>query len=228
MANLVTTTNALTSIRTGKVGAREQTILTPETILGPLRSIWGRIGFDPVHVPGALTNPEVLISVDWSEVWDTAESFAEFEGFDLDSVRVLRGEIQAGKVSTLAAKQAQELRSALRRAFRGREGLSVRWLDRTFVNPPYGNLGPECLFGGFEDFVRKFAESDSEIALLGPVRTHRKWYREHIRSADRIVYLDPIQFEGYSQTFPAPLSIAYKGPRADAIEEAFSGIGCSI
>ena len=40
--------NALDSLRDGtKAGKREQTVLTPDLILGPLRSVWGEIVMDP-------------------------------------------------------------------------------------------------------------------------------------------------------------------------------------
>ena len=49
----VSTGDALRGLHDGsRTGEREQTVLTPTLVLDPLRSVWGRIAFDPCAPPG--------------------------------------------------------------------------------------------------------------------------------------------------------------------------------
>lgn len=219
--------NALDSISNGSLsGKRQQTIRTGTEILDPLKKVWGRIAFDPVHVEGAITDPEEKLELDWRKIWKTVETIAALESGDPKTVlALLRCEIRASDVDSKTRAAAAEIRRQIREEYQGREALSVPWPDRTFVNPPFGDRGAETLFGTFRDFLEKFRESKNEIALLCPVRSHRAWWRAAMKSADLVLFLDPVTFLGYSQTFPAPLCLGYKGPRAGKIALAYASIG---
>lgn len=98
----------------------------------------------------------------------------------------------------------------------GHDGLAMPWWDRTYVNPPYGEL---------KKWLAKASEYPKtlEVMLLCPVRTHRKWFRlDHWRSA---CLLDPVKFEGYKQAFPAPLVMLYNGRRQHTFKEVFENFG---
>lgn len=77
-------------------------------------------------------------------------------------------------------------------------GLVIQWPDRTYCNPPYGEL---------KLWLAHSLKQTSRHVMLVPVRPHRKWWREWARQAD-VVYLNPIKFLGYDQAFPAPLCLA--------------------
>lgn len=82
----------------------------------------------------------------------------------------------------------------------GQDGLILPWTDRTYCNPPY------------KDLKTWLAKAQQEacmgyrIAVLAPVRTHRKWFRLAMQTA-LVRWLDPVKFHGYPQAFPAPLCL---------------------
>jgi hypothetical protein len=124
--------------------------------------------------------------------------------------------------------RATEIKSEVYRGFSAYSGCVVDWPDRTFVNPPYGNKGPECILGTFSDFCAAFARTKSETVMLCPVRTHRDWWcRDVIGGADLLTFLRPVTFAGWKQSFPAPLCLAYKGPRKHDAARAFAHLGSS-
>ena len=127
---------------------RTQTILTPAEVLDPLRSVWGSIGLDPCYAAGALTEPDERIEIDWSDFWTRAEDLADWTCEDPEqAIRALRGE---DKITA----EARKLRESLRKSYPN--ALTLPWSERTFINPPYGDKGPECVLGGFRDFLTKF------------------------------------------------------------------------
>lgn len=99
-----------------------------------------------------------------------------------------------------------------------RDGRALPWLDRTYANPIFRDLEEWLGKAQFE------ARRGLEIAVLAPVRTHRKWYRAARRSATATVWLNAdVRFLGFAQSFPAPLSVLYWGTRD--IGAAFAGLG---
>lgn len=87
------------------------------------------------------------------------------------------------------------------------DGLRYAWPDRTFVNPPYANL---------KSWLRHFVtHTTGRACLLGPVRSQRPWWRATAREVD-VFFLKPVKFRGYSQAFPGPLCLMFRGhARAD-------------
>lgn len=97
------------------------------------------------------------------------------------------------------------------------DGLAIEWPRRTFVNPPYDNMPP---------WLAKSIACPGAI-MLGPVRTHRKWYRAAAQLSAASVFLDPLTFLGFDATFPAPLSLILWGEVDRAMEfcEIFGDLG---
>lgn len=92
-------------------------------------------------------------------------------------------------------------------AFEEDDGLSGEWPERTFFNPPYKTLKAWLAHAG----------QQPECIGLYPVRTNRVWWMNyHIDNADAIAWLKPLAFVGHKQAFPAPLVLAYRGPRVEA------------
>ncbi len=86
----------------------------------------------------------------------------------------------------------------------GYDGLLCAWFDATFANPEYVDLK------AWLDKAMREAACGFRIALLGPARGHRKWYRAAQRSARAtggIVQFDPFAFKGHKDKFPAPLEL---------------------
>lgn len=84
-------------------------------------------------------------------------------------------------------------------------GLQVHWPEHTYVNPPFNDLKP---------WLVKYRNA-WEVLFLVPVRTHRRWFRKAMDESTHIIYLDPLKFEGYKTTFPAPLCLMYRGDPAN-------------
>lgn len=98
-------------------------------------------------------------------------------------------------------------------------GLEVEWGERTYCNPPYADLKAWLAH----------AEKFNEVMVLGPVRTHRPWFRRAaFESCDAVAWLPTIKFLGYKQSFPAPLCLLYWGDRRRKFIGAFERIGASI
>lgn len=84
------------------------------------------------------------------------------------------------------------------------DGLALPWYDRTYCNPPYGDLKAWLAKAMLEHVRWKPAQ---RIALLCPVRTHRPWYRQALDTTTAVVELASVKFHGYDQAFPAPLHL---------------------
>lgn len=80
-----------------------------------------------------------------------------------------------------------------------RNGLLCPWRDRTYCNPPYGEL---------KKWMEKSYAEDVEHVMLVPVRTHRSWFR--LDRYDAVAFLKPLKFVGFKQAFPAPLAVLYR------------------
>lgn len=106
------------------------------------------------------------------------------------------------------------------------DGLSKKWKHKTYVNPPFKHLS---------NWMEKASYENVEMIMLGPVRTHRKWFYTTSKSCDEIAgepftsfaFIRTIKFQGHKQAFPAPLFIAYKGPSNERFKCAFSDLACT-
>jgi hypothetical protein len=99
------------------------------------------------------------------------------------------------------------------------DGLTVPWPSCTYANPPYVHL---------KAWLQKAVEEASygtEIIVLAPHRTQRKWYRSAKRAARAVCELDPLTFEGYKASFPAALAVLYYGDCPHLFEAAFAELG---
>lgn len=225
--------NALQSLW-GKSPKRPQTILTPACILDPVRELFGgSIGFDPCPAEGSLVDPEACAKVPWRDIWDMAAALCRTMPTPEHTActwAYLQGDIPQKDIPKEIRKEcvlrATEIKKAIYAQFSHTSGCVVDWPGRTFCNPVYGNKGPETTLGTFRDFCAAFARSKSEAVMLCPVRSHRDWWcRDVLGACDAITYLAPVKFEGFSQTFPAPLCLAYKGPRPLSAAYHFAPLG---
>ncbi len=95
------------------------------------------------------------------------------------------------------------------------DGLTLPWLERTYVNPPFEHL---------QEWLEKAAREPREQVILAPVRTHRRWFRKAMIRSNDVIWLDgSFKFVGYDQSFPAPLCILYRGDRD--VAGAFKELG---
>lgn len=230
--------DAVDSLYNGALtGQRAQTVLTPVEVVDALRLVFdGPIGFDPVWAPGSHTNPERMVELPWAEIWAYALTVAqESSGGDDRLVAEAMDVVHArtsGKDSVPAARDlAKRVIAAVRLRYGPHSGHRQPWPDRTYVNPPFGDRGPETILATFRDFCATFAACQSEVALLCPVRCHRKWWRRDVlRAANAVVFLNPLKFDGFAQTFPAPLCLAYKGPAqgVERLAPSFKRLGDTV
>lgn len=96
-------------------------------------------------------------------------------------------------------------------------GLCVEWPERTFLNPEYETLWR---------WLAKYNGEGPEVLLLGPVRSHRRWWRySAFRQTSIICWHDPLTFVGYDSVFPAPLMTFYRRRRIVKFIEAFKVLG---
>jgi hypothetical protein len=101
------------------------------------------------------------------------------------------------------------------------EGLTTRWVPRTYFNPPYVDL-QEWLEYCLTDAI---VDCDGGLVGLMPARTHRKWFREYWECCTRFCALNPVQFVGYDQTFPDRLFLTYHGDQIERFDLACQGLG---
>lgn len=95
------------------------------------------------------------------------------------------------------------------------DGLAFAWPARTYINPPFDN---------YAAFLGRFIECH-EAVLLGPVRSHRTWYRDTCRTVAAFVDCDPVKFVGYAHGFPAPIRILYRGEQSHRFARIFGDLG---
>lgn len=244
MANLITTTNApapnaINSLR-GDTQARNQTVLTPQIVVDAVAEVFGgRIQMDPVWAPGSLTNPVHAIMIDPSEIRVSATQLANDLAKQLgylpdaasEAVSIVCDGKAVGKSSKPAGKIATLVIEGLRKALGKTSGHHhENWIDGTFINPPFASRGPEAILASFADFCRAFAASKVDVILLGPGRTHRAWWRRDVMlSGASIAWLDVITFVGHKQSFPAPLTLAYRGREHDRFRRVMlDRLGCDV
>lgn len=97
------------------------------------------------------------------------------------------------------------------------DGLREPWEDRTYANPPYGELKSWLATG------LQWVEAGCDVVMLVPLRTHRKWFR--LDAWDAVCFLDPLKFVGFDQAFPSALCVLYGGDDVAAFSVAFSPLG---
>lgn len=100
-----------------------------------------------------------------------------------------------------------------------RDGLSIQWSRRTYVNPPFSTLRPWMEHAsGFEG-----------VAMLAPVRPNRSWWLDAVQAARAICWLKPVKFLGESQVIPLPICMIYwdyaESEDIDRFCFAFASIG---
>lgn len=99
--------------------------------------------------------------------------------------------------------------------FEIKDSLFVPWPDRSYINPAYNDLQRAFAHG---------MQFDEQVWLI-PVRPHRKWWRKARRACDLVVWMDPLKFVGYDQSFPAALAIFYRGRRRFDAHDLFAPLG---
>jgi hypothetical protein len=202
----------------------EQTVFTPESILRVVRDLWGgTIAYDPCHGhPG-----QVLTKAGRDAVANETKDRGVVTSrilVDDDLARIARRWIPRCPRTCVDMDLAVDVRSLVNAtAWTDCDGLTAPWPDGTFANPPYDKL---------KDWLAWSLEQNTDHVMLVPVRPHRKWWREWARKCGELVYLNPVTFEGHSQSFPAPLCLARRvtsqsyNPLGDLCKAA--GIGESI
>lgn len=124
--------------------------------------------------------------------------------FILEPIIKIWGEIAldpAGSKENIFAKKT---------IFENENGLFVDWIDKTFINPPFKNL---------KDWIEKLEKEINgikRIAMLCPVRSHRKWWRDIARKC-LIVFLPQMSFKGYKQKFPIPVCLLLNGYQSETL-----------
>ena len=226
-------TDALASLHGSiKTDNRRQTVLTPAYILDAVRVVFrGRIQYDPCGASGSLVDAAATNQINWSDIRDGIFTRASIVAPEHAQtiVGILAGDIRGKAAPPAAVRGAAAVRKQLAIDFASASGHTQEWPDGTFVNPGYGDSGPECLLAPFRSFCRTFAACPNEVIMLGPVRPNRKWWRADVLlGAHAICYLDPVTFHEWPAAFPAPLCAAYRGARVTAFRDAFAHLGTTV
>ncbi len=106
------------------------------------------------------------------------------------------------------------------------DGLKTPWVDRTFANPPYGDLRKWLE----KATIEMLANPTHRIVVLCPVRSRRPWWRvarDLARRYGTYVELNDLAFIGYESNFPESLCLmCFNVPVSEAITSVCSfGIG---
>lgn len=172
-------------------GYREQSVFTPTPIIGALVQLWGEIAHDPCHGP-----PGIVLTA-------PGRAFARSCG---GLTALLDGGLWTHD-SLVAAGLAVHVESCVPAHTRtSTQGLIAPWPDATYWNPPYGAL---------RQWLEYSETQPVDWIALVPVRTHRPWWRAWALSRRSVVYLNPVRFLGYEQSFPAPLALVRNVPASD-------------
>ena len=171
------TANAVSSLY-GASTPREQTVLTGEPICALLSAFWGRTALDPCAPPDG----PIVVQCD------------RCKRAIKPGCRNCGGAGYTTQTYDLAPERAVRLPD---------DGLALDWADRTFINPPYGDLVP---------WLR---ETNPRYRMIWyvPSRPHRTWFRVWRATLTDVIALNPQRFRGHANTFPAPLVLGYRGPR---------------
>jgi len=95
------------------------------------------------------------------------------------------------------------------------DGLTYKWPDFTYANPPYNKL---------KDWLAKPVPGREHL-LLAPCRPNRRWYCEAIGTFPVTCWLKPFPFDGHKQAYPTPLGLSYWGTRIKEFNRIFSRYG---
>lgn len=90
-------------------------------------------------------------------------------------------------------------------------GRDLQWFDRTFINPPYGDLKEwlaTALFWTSDLVVPN--RGPMRMVQLIPVRTRRPWWWHGLQGWE-VVFLASLAFEGEKHHFPGDLCLASHG-----------------
>lgn len=77
------------------------------------------------------------------------------------------------------------------------DGLALEWLDGSYVNPPFVDLGA---------WLAKGARG-RRVIVLCPFRPHRRWFFEACAGAQIVCLHYNVKFKGHKSAFPAPLCL---------------------
>lgn len=178
-------------------GARNQTVLTPQTVIDGLLALWPEgIAFDAAHGPES-----IVPAAEKTSTRGLLDSWPHRTYANPPYGACLRNPARDG-----AAAHEHEVSKAAEKAAAKAEKRKPRSIRR-----------PDSIeVAGLGDWLEHQLErSEGESVVLAPVRTHRKWFRAWLRRLGAAVFLDPLKFEGYAQAFPAPLVLGfYIGPQA--------------
>jgi hypothetical protein len=179
-------------------GERPQEIHTPRNILTAIRAMWPTIALDPCGSPEDIVDADCRYYVSPSVVQvQNKQGKPCLDKAGRPKTKVLYIPGTPGEV----------------------DGLSAPWRDYTYCNPPFQLL---------QDWLDKaLCEgcSGKETLMLAPARTHRRWFRDGARTCSSICELDPVTFEGFGQSFPAPLWMLYWGTLTNLFEFEFNALG---
>ena len=99
-----------------------------------------------------------------------------------------------------------------------RDGLAIDWPERTFWNPPWGDL---------ITWMAKALQSTESIGLF-PVRTRRPWWRRFMGQTSAHVMLTKIRFVGHAHDYPGDVMLALRTEDAASCRrfgEVFGDLG---
>ena len=181
--------NAMTGLATGnregKKQKREQEIYTPWELLEVPVATWpDGIQLDPCSGPASLV-----------------PAANAFRGVRIDTgSRTRDTELEDGSV--LPGEPIYRW---------GGSGLIARWMQNTYVNPPFEDLEEWLLKSTIEH-----AKGITEQILLFPVRPNRQWWADYMRTVPTsVAWLRPFCFVGFEQSFPAPCVLVHTGTHVD-------------
>lgn len=147
------------------------------------------------------------IGMAWETPADLLEVlYAAFGRFDLDPCSPRKDGPVRAKVRFTAAD----------------DGLSLPWIGRAFVNPPYGRA-----LGAWVAKARSEFESGgaSLVVLLIPARTDTAYWHEEIAGRAEVVFLKGrLRFGGAKQSAPFPSALAVYGAEGREMEELRRGL----
>ena len=101
------------------------------------------------------------------------------------------------------------------------DGLSVPWMGRVYMNPPYGRE-----IGNWTSYLKSQYENGnvSEAIALVPARTDTQWFRE-LRPYVRCFIWGRLRFSEQQTGAPFPSMAVYLGYRPESFVSAFEDIG---
>lgn len=84
------------------------------------------------------------------------------------------------------------------------DGLSIKWGQRNFVNPPYGREIGKWIKKGYEESLK-----GKLVVFLIPSRTDTQWWHEFIMKANEIRFIKGrLKFDEHKNSAPFPSAIA--------------------